>query len=71
MILESTNFTGAASGGVLQKVLWKISQNSQKNTFARVCFLIKLQVFFKETLAQVFSFEFCEVLKNTFFTEYL
>ena len=24
----------------------------------------------KETLAQVFSFEFCEICKNTFFTEY-
>ena len=25
----------------------------------------------KETLAQVFSCEFCEISKNTFFTEYL
>ena len=25
----------------------------------------------KETLAQVFSYEFCEISKNTFFTEYL
>ena len=25
----------------------------------------------KETLAQVFSFEFCEISKNTFFTEHL
>ena len=27
--------------------------------------------FKKETLAQVFSCEFCEISKNTFFTEYL
>ena len=25
----------------------------------------------KETLAQVFSFEFCEISKKTFFTEHL
>ena len=25
----------------------------------------------KETLAQVFSFEFCKISKNTFFTEHL
>ena len=25
----------------------------------------------KETLAQVFSYEFCEISKNTFFTEHL
>ena len=30
------------------------------------CNLIK-----KETLAQVFSYEFCEISKNTFFTEHL
>ena len=30
-----------------------------------------LQLFYKETLAQVFSSEFCEISKNTFFTEHL
>ena len=35
----------AATGGVLwTKALLKISQNSQKNTCARVFFLIKLQI---------------------------
>ena len=39
-------------------------------------FLIKLQASVcnfvkKETLAQVLSYEFCEISKNTFFTEYL
>ena len=48
-----------------------ISQNSQENTCARVYFLIKLQAqaynfIKKETLAQVFSGEFCESSKNTF-----
>ena len=47
----------------------EISQNSQEKTCARDSFLIKLQAYFikKESLAQVFSFEFCEVSKNTFF----
>ena len=37
-------------------------QNSQENTYVRV---LK-----KETLPQVFSCEFCEISKNTFFTEF-
>ena len=44
----------------------EISQNSQENTCARVCNFIK-----KDTLAQVFSCEFCDISKNTFFTEHL
>ena len=43
----------------VKKVFLEISQNSQENTCARVSFLIKL--------AQVFSCEFCEISKNTFF----
>ena len=42
----------------------EISQNSQENTYARVpeaCNFVK-----KETLAQVFSCEFCEISKNIF-----
>ena len=42
----------------------EISQNSQENTCARVSGK-------KETLAQVFSCEFCEISKNNFFTEHL
>ena len=63
-------FTEAATRGVLLgKVFSEISQNSEENTSARVSFLI----FFikKVTLAQVFSCEFCEISKNTFFTEHL
>ena len=37
----------------------------RKNTFARVSFLINFIK--KETLAQVFSCEFCEISKSTFF----
>ena len=44
------------------KVLLEILQNSRENTCARVSFLIKLQ-------AEVISCEFCEISKNTFFTD--
>ena len=55
-------------------VFLKISQNSHEKTYARVSFLIKLQAcnfIKKETLAQMFSCEFCEIVKNTFFIEHL
>ena len=52
----------------------EISQNSYENTCNRVSFLIKLQVLGlrsatslkNEALAQVFSYEFCEITENTF-----
>ena len=44
-----------------KKIFLKISQNLHENTCA----------INKETLAQVFSFEFCESFKNTFFREHL
>ena len=57
----------------MKKVFLKISQNSQENTVARVSFLIKVQAvpatLLKDTLAQAFSCEFCEISKNTCFTE--
>ena len=59
------SFSEAATRGALwEKVLLEISQNSQENTCAKpeACNFIK-----KETLAQVFSFEFYEISKNTFF----
>ena len=54
----------------VKKLLLKNSHNSQKNTCARISFLIKLQAsactfIKKETLAQVFSCEFFENFKNT------
>ena len=54
----------------------KILQNPQKNTFARIFFLIKLQalglqLYPTETLAQVFSRKFSEIFKKTFFIEHL
>ena len=58
----------------VKKMFLEISQNSQENTCARVSFLIKLQTcncIKKETLAQVFSCEFCEILGTPFFIEHL
>ena len=70
---------GKFLGSVLhEKVFLEISQNSQENTCARVIFLIKSQTeagaynfINKETLAQVFSCEFCKISKNTLLTEHL
>ena len=46
------------------KVFLKISQDSQEITCARVSFLA-CNFIKKESLAQVFSFRFCEISKNT------
>ena len=48
----------------VKKVFLEISQNSRENTCARAstCNYVKM-----ETLAQVFSCEFCNISKNTFF----
>ena len=54
----------------VKNVFLEISQNSRKNTSFRVSFLIKFFIE-KETLAQVFSCEFCEISKNAFFIEHL
>ena len=51
----------------VRKMFLEISQNSWKNTRL---LLIKLQpsgCIKKETLARVFSCQFCEISKNTFF----
>ena len=57
-------------------MLLEISQNLQENACTRVSFLIKLQgsaynFIKKETLVKVFSWEFSEISKNTFFTGHL
>ena len=61
-------------GCPVKNVFLRISQKSQKNTCARVSFLITLQAsgnFIKrEALAQVFSYEFSGIFKNTFFIEH-
>ena len=56
----------------VNKILWKIRQNSQENTFARVSFWWSfrhrdLQLYWKVILAKVFSCEFYKVFSNTVF----
>ena len=48
----------------IKKVFLKSSQNSQENS----CVTNFIE---KGTLTQVFFREFCEIFKNTFFTEHL
>ena len=63
----------------VKKVFLEISQNSQENTCVRDSFLNKVaglrpkacNFIKKETLAQVFSCEFCKISKSNFFTEHL
>ena len=55
----------------VKKVFLEISQNSQEKTSTRVSFLIKLQAsdmqfFKKDSLAEEFSCEFCEISQNNF-----
>ena len=60
-----------------EKIFLKILQNSQENICAKVSFLIQCcrnqacNFIKKETLAQVFSCEFCEIFKIIFFTKHL
>ena len=71
----STEESSVGSEAVVQrcsikKVFLEISQNSQKNNCARDSFLIKLHTLAcnfikKESMAQGFSCEFCEISKNT------
>ena len=60
-----------------KKVFLKISQYSQENTCARASFSqnnskrLDTLIKYSDTLAQVFSSEFCEIFKKTFFIEQL
>ena len=62
---------------VFKMVFLKLFQSSSrcKNTCARASFLIKLQTpgnfVKKEALAQIFSYEFCEIFVNIFFIEHI
>ena len=58
----------------LKKVFLNISQNSPANACANVSLFMKAwglqqacNFIKKNTLAQLFSWEFCEISKNTFF----
>ena len=74
MSCSLSNYRSSHQRCSIKKVFLEISQDSQENTCARVSFLIKLQAcnfIKKETLAQEFSCESCEISKNTFFVEHI
>ena len=71
MLRERTNPEAVVRRCSVKNLFLEISQNSQESTLARDTFLMKLQktcnFINRESLAQVFSCEFCEISKNTFF----
>ena len=73
-ILKRLNTEAVARRRSVKKVFLEILQNSQENTCVGGSFFnkvagLKLATLFKKSLslAQVFSCEFCEISKNTFF----
>ena len=70
-IYRSRCFRSCHQTCYIKKAFLEILQNSQENTCTRVSFLIKLpqacNFIKKETLAQTFYCEVCEISKNTFF----
>ena len=54
----------------VKNILLKILQNSQENACARV-FVFNKDCIKKETLAQLFSREYCKIFKNTVLIEYV
>ena len=74
-IFKAARKTKAVAERCSVKVFSEILQNSQENTCARVSFLKKLQacnfILKKKILAQVFSWEFCKISKNTLFTRHV
>ena len=60
---SSLNSEAVTRSCSFRKVFLKISQNSQENTCAESLFLYQK----RNTVAQVFSCEFCKIFKNTFF----
>ena len=68
------NFRSSHQRYSIKRLFLKFSQNSQENTCVRVSFWesCRPQAFIKkETLAQVFSCQFCEIFKNTSVAERL
>ena len=71
LFLQSIHFRSSPREVRCKEGVLKISQNLQENICTRVSFLIKLQAHScnfikKETLAQVLSWEFSKIFKNTF-----
>ena len=59
----------AANGGVLRNFSKVTGKHLCQSLFFNKVAGLRPATLLKKTLAQVFSYEFCEVSKNTFFTE--
>ena len=70
-LIRECLYRGSHQRCSMKKVFLEILQDSQESTCARVSFLMACNFIKKEALAQVFSCEFCESSKNTFFTGHL
>ena len=75
LIFFTTGYRSSYQSCSKKRVFLTISQNSQKNNCAWVSFLMSCLTeactfIKKETLAQVFSSDFCEIFRNTFFKEH-
>ena len=74
---KKSQITKRSNHRSIKKVFLKILLNSQKNICFKISFWIKLLVFRayifiqKATPSQNFYCEFCEILKNSFFTQHL
>ena len=71
--MRNLNSNNLLVEAVVQRCCEKgVFKNFAKFTGKHLCYsLFFNKVFKKETLAQVFSCEFCEISKNSLFTEYL
>ena len=69
MIFKIGVLVAVTKGVLLKRCSYKFRKIHRKTAVpeSRVSFLIKLEASGKETLAQVFSCEFCEIYKNTFY----
>ena len=63
--MDKIKTEAATSGAIWKKVFLEIWQNSPENR-PKACNFIR-----KETVARVFSCEFCEMSKSNFITEHL
>ena len=75
-LLNGMNKEATTEGILQERVFLEILQNSQEDNWVSASFLKKCgmrpaTLLKKETVAQVFSCEFCKISTNTVFTEHL
>ena len=71
MKCRSTHQSYSVGKGVLRNFAKFTEKHLRQSLFFNKVAGLSLQLYLKETLAQVFSYEFCEVTKNIFFWKWL